>query len=131
MFGWQWIQASISIYYANWLDKDVQFLAKAGGDQERAIALTLMALLFVAFGMRAGSGPAKPQIGANAREIALSRPISRWFSLYATASAAAFILSYFRLGYPSVITNSGRCCRSQMGIFFHARVRKFLVEPPV
>jgi hypothetical protein len=126
MFGWQWIQASISIYYANWLDKDVQLLAKAGGDQERAIALTLMALLFVAFGMRAGSGPAKPQIGANAREIAFSFPISRWFSLYATASAAALICLTFGWIIPALSQIAVAAAALKWAFFFMLAYASFL-----
>ena len=92
VFGYQWLQASISVFHANWLGVRVPQLTAWGGDPERAIVLSLLGLLALACGMRLGAGRWRPGDGYLARIVASSQPIPVWFKLYAIAFAAAFLI---------------------------------------
>ena len=91
VFGYQWLQASISVFHANWLGVRVPRLTVWGGDPERAIVLSLLGLLVLACGMRLGAGKWRSEDGYSARVVSSSRPIAMWFGLYAIAFVVAFI----------------------------------------
>src|SRR5690242_15739742 len=44
VFCFQWLQASLKVFHANWLDVDVTKIAPYGGDTELAILLSLLGL---------------------------------------------------------------------------------------
>ena len=90
VFGYQWLQASISAFHSNWLDIDVGDYSLYGGKNKLAIFLTLLGLLALAAGMRLGAGPSIARYGESARRTALSQPVERWFKLYIQSSAVAF-----------------------------------------
>lgn len=90
IFGYQWLQASVSAFHSNWLDIDVSAYSPYGGENKRAIVLTLVGLLALAAGMRAGAGPPTAQASESARRVALSLPVERWFWLYCQSSIIAF-----------------------------------------
>lgn len=89
IFAYQWLQASISAFHANWLGIDVSAYTIYGGDNKSAILLTLAGLLFLALGMRLGSGPPDRAASRQAREAVLARPLATWFFLYLAASIVA------------------------------------------
>jgi hypothetical protein len=131
VFGYQWIQASISIFQANLVGLDVISNSEfAFGDMDTAIALTLVGLAIMALGMRWGAGPERVDLQHAARRVALSQPVSRWFWLYVSAvavSSLALAFAYtapglsqpllalasvrwaffFMLGYATFVTASG------------------------
>lgn len=76
--------------------------------------------------MRAATGTAKPQIGENARDIALSRPISRWFTLYAAASGAALICLTFGWVIPGLSQIAIAAAALKWAFFFMLAYASFL-----
>ena len=53
---YQWLQASIKIFHANWIGVDISNFASYGGDIELAIELSLVGIVVLAIGMRLGAG---------------------------------------------------------------------------
>lgn len=97
----QWLQASISIFHANWKGVAVSHLLMAG-ESEMAIVLCLIGLLALACGMRLGAGGWRPQDGELARSIASSHSIFSWFRLWVLASIAALIAQTAGLAIPGL-----------------------------
>lgn len=85
VFGFQWLQASIKVFHANWLGMDVAALASYGGNVDLATVLSLLGLAVLALGMRVGAGPWRSQDGALVRSAASSYGPEYWFRLYAAA----------------------------------------------
>jgi hypothetical protein len=102
VFGWQWIQASISVFQANWLGLDVINNTPEGADTDTAIALTLVGLAIMSLGMRLGAGPERVDVPIAARHVALTQPISRWFWLYVIASLVAALALAFTWTVPGL-----------------------------
>jgi hypothetical protein len=103
VFIMQWIQASISIFEANWLGLNVIGVSERGrGDMDTAIALTLIGLATLALGMRWGAGPDRVNIQIAARQVALSQPISRWFWLYVVAALVGALAFAFAWTVPGL-----------------------------
>lgn len=102
VFAMQWLQASISIFYANWIGVDVSQVNPHGGDQERAIALSLTGLLMLTIGMRLGTGPRRMEDGIIALRVATSHTCRKWFQLYALACAGAFLGHSFAYAIPGL-----------------------------
>ena len=90
-FALHWLGASIAIFHANWLDVDIFGYSEFGGEMRWAATLSLVGLLCLAVGMRAGAGAWRPREAATARAIAMAHPTSRWFKLYCIACAASFV----------------------------------------
>ncbi|PWK53138.1 O-antigen polysaccharide polymerase Wzy [Silicimonas algicola] len=98
LFGYQWLQASARIFHANFKGVDVADLSYAGGQVSLASTLSLLALLSLAAGLRAGVGRWRGIDGQLCREIVLSRNTRSWFRLYllgAAGAAAALFLARF------------------------------------
>ena len=89
VFGYQWLQASIGVFHANWLGIDVMDLGKYGGDFHLATVLSLLGLMALALGMRLGVGPWRQKDGVLARSSASCVAPQYWFRLY----AGAFLVS--------------------------------------
>jgi hypothetical protein len=89
IFSFQWLQAAVSLFHANWLGLEVTQFSPFGGDNERAIVLSLIGLLALALGMRAGVGAPRPEPGAIARMQAQTQSTIAWLRLYALAFGAA------------------------------------------
>jgi len=89
IFGYQWLQASVAIFYANWLGVTVSEVTPYriyGGNVNLATVLSLLALLVVAVGMRVGAGPWRPEVAALALNVAHRyETTNRWFYLYGAA----------------------------------------------
>jgi hypothetical protein len=103
VFGFQWMQASISIFQANLLGLDVIDVSERyRGDMDTAIALTLVGLASLALGMRWGAGPHRVDVQIAARQVAMSQPISRWFWLYVVATLVAAVTVAFAWTVPGL-----------------------------
>ena len=95
IFLYQWLQASLAIFHANWNGVSVSVLSEYGGDDRQAIILTLIGLLVVALGMRLGAGPWRPDVGKMAQVVAVRRRPKQWFRLYLIAWFGAFVAKSF------------------------------------
>lgn len=62
IFLFQWLQASVLVFYANAEGKEVTEAVHYHGEQDAAVVLSLLGLVSVAIGMRKGSGPARPSL---------------------------------------------------------------------
>jgi hypothetical protein len=95
IFGYHWIEISISIFYSNLFDQNVADFVPWSGQQERAIVLSLIGLLLLAAAMRRGAGHWRHEAGERLRKIVLGRRVGSWFRLYVISAAIAF----FALGF--------------------------------
>jgi hypothetical protein len=98
IFGYQWLQASARIFHANVLGVHVVDLSYGGGQVAAASLLSLVALLVLAAGLRAGAGRWRVTDGQVCRAMVLTRDTKSWFQLYALASvgaAAALIMARY------------------------------------
>ena len=90
LFAFPWVQASVSIFHANWLGVTVTELSTFIGDLQTAILLSLAGLLTVAAGIRLGAGAWRWQDAANASMQARAVAFDRWLRLYLAAWAVSF-----------------------------------------
>src|SRR5271166_5798207 len=102
LFVFPWLQASISIFYANWLGIDVAALDPFGGDISTAILLSIAGLIMFAAGMRVGAGPWRWQDSYVLQREALSNPFSRWFRLYLVGWTTSFVALSFAWFIPGL-----------------------------
>jgi hypothetical protein len=98
-FAFPWVQGSIAIFHANWLGISITDYAPLIGDIKAAIVISLAGLATLAAGMRLGAGPQRAQDVLGLREMALSKPMERWFRLY----AIAWVTSFFALNFAWVV----------------------------
>lgn len=56
VFGYQWLQISIGIFYADWLGLNVNELSEFRADLQTAATLSLIGLFLLGCGMRLGAG---------------------------------------------------------------------------
>lgn len=91
VLGYQWLQASTKIFHANLLGVDVDELSQFGGQLSRGILLSLIGLLFFAYGMRWGAGPARVSDGNVLRKSAQEKSQLFWLKLYVAALLIATI----------------------------------------
>ncbi|CAA2141118.1 hypothetical protein HYPP_02279 [Hyphomicrobium sp. ghe19] len=101
-FAYPWIQASVSIFHSNWLGITVADYAPFSGDMQTAILLSLFGILILAIGMRLGAGSSHSQDARNARALALSQAIEKWFWLYAVSAAVSFAALAFAWTVPAL-----------------------------
>lgn len=102
VFTFQWIQASIAIFYANWLGEDVSRFSPLGGSAADAVEMSLIGLFILALGIRVGAGrPCVAQYQA-LRMAAFNAPIKKWFWLYIFGAAGSFVLVSFALAVPGL-----------------------------
>jgi hypothetical protein len=102
VFGFQWMQASIGVFYANWLDIDVIDFSEYGSDFRLATILSLLGLIALALGMRLGAGPWRQQDGAVARTTSSHFAPRYWFWLYAAAFAVATLAQFLASMIPGL-----------------------------
>jgi hypothetical protein len=103
IFCFQWVQFSALIFYGNWLSLGVQELnQQEGGNVERAIVLSQIALIFLAIGMRLGAGNQKLHESNAAKEIAGSYPISYFFRFYLVVFGIALFSRAFAYVIPGL-----------------------------
>jgi hypothetical protein len=91
VFGYQWLQASITLFRANIGGYDWGELSAFRGDIEAATYLSLTGLLALAVGMRWGVGRWRAGPAQAAREAALRYDMVRWFQLYLLAFVVSMV----------------------------------------
>jgi hypothetical protein len=88
-FLYQWLQASIWTFYANWEDKPIDEIGQYHSDAAVSTALSLVGLLIWAFGIRLGMGPI---ISLSASTLHASKQnVEKWFTLYVGSVFIAFV----------------------------------------
>jgi hypothetical protein len=102
LFAFPWLQASVSIFHANWFGVGVTELTTFTGDLQTAILLSLAGLLAVAVGMRLGAGAWRWQDAAEARMQAHTIGFDRWLRLYLVAWAVSFAALAFAWVVPGL-----------------------------
>jgi hypothetical protein len=102
VFGYQWLQASIKIFQANWSGIDVAGLIEYGGDIRLAIVLSLFGLLALALGLRIGAGSWNSQDSVLARSTASRFAPQYWFRLYVVAFVFATFAQSFAWEVPGL-----------------------------
>ena len=102
-FAFPWLQGSIAIFHANWLDIAIFDYAPFSGNAQSAILLSLSGLAAFAVGMRLGAGPWRAQDALGLRQMALSQPMGRWFGLYAIAWVTSFLALSFAWVVPGLL----------------------------
>jgi hypothetical protein len=85
IFAYQWLQASIGLFYGNLLGFPVDHWTEHGGQHERAILLTLLSLAVLAISIRVVIGPQAPGLSQRIRAYILAYPLTSWFAVYAGA----------------------------------------------
>lgn len=96
IFLFQWLQASLSVFYANAQGKPIAEALNYPGEQDAAILLSLLGVLSLAIGIRRGSGPLRPIVIDRIRAaiIAISQPtLLRVFLVAWVAGSALRILA--------------------------------------
>ena len=83
IFGYQWLQASIAIFYANALGVPLaQLPGSLSSSATTATLLSLAALAAMAAGLRLGAGPPRPHLVARAQATLARVPFRRWLKFY-------------------------------------------------
>jgi hypothetical protein len=85
VFAYQWIQASIGLFYGNLLGLGVDNWTQHGGQHSRAIMLTLIALNVLAISIRAAIGRRTNGLSGRIRAYIGNTPLKTWFYVYAAA----------------------------------------------
>jgi len=82
VFAYQWLQASVLIFKANYEGVSIASLHTFNGQMTEAIILSLIALSFLALGMRQGIGRGNPVNVAMLRAQISEKPTEYWFRIF-------------------------------------------------
>lgn len=95
IFVWQWIQSSLSVFYANIIGLPVNLTTGTGGDMQGATVLSLAGVLFLAIGMRVGAGrddaSDRSTIYSQVSKVDQKRAFYIYIATYLVAVAATLI----------------------------------------
>jgi hypothetical protein len=97
-FVFPWLQASVAIFYSNWLGIGVGDFASFSSDMPTAVFLSLAGLLTVAAGMRLGAGSWRWEDAYGFRKQVFEVPFKKWLQLYIigwVASCAFLSFAYW------------------------------------
>lgn len=97
IFLFQWIEASLSIFYADWKNLTPAQASSIEGEHELAILLTLIALLCIALGLRIGAGSRCTDEVQLARFTIQRHGQMPWLKHYALAWVIATVAQTFAL----------------------------------
>ena len=89
IFLHQWMQACLSFFYGNWHQLRVDQIAEHQGNHDLASMLSLLGLLIITMGMRAGAGPQSDFQQSIAKHMVMSIPQRFWLQLFAASWVAA------------------------------------------
>lgn len=103
IFVYQWLQASIAIFHANWLGIDIADYSPVSAELEKATILTLSGLSFLALGVRIGAGAFRHDKVVGLRQAVLSRPLYFWAQLYIYALCAATVAGLIGSYMPGIL----------------------------
>lgn len=102
MLGYQWLQASVAIFHANWQGADAAAHSAITGSMETAIMLSLIGLVAVAIGMRLGAGAPRRDAAQRVRGLAMALPIRRWLAIYVVAAGIALAAELLAWSVPAM-----------------------------
>ena len=102
IFVYQWLQASLGLFYANWRGLNIDQLFIFGGNTQLAVVLCLAGLFSLAAGMRLGAGRSFSGEVELARRTAQEQPQSRFILLYVAALVIATVAQSFALVLPGL-----------------------------
>jgi hypothetical protein len=91
IFAYQWLEASLSTFYANYRGVPIDLTSALRGDMGLSTILSLIGLLSLAIGMRLGAGAPRIADFARIREQAERIPQRAWLYLYGGAYAVSFV----------------------------------------
>lgn len=83
VFGYQWLQAAIALFYGNLLGVSAASWTEHGGQHETAILLLLNGLNVLALSIRAGAGRLNVGLSDRLRSLVSAHPQKTWFMVYA------------------------------------------------
>jgi hypothetical protein len=129
LFAFPWLQASISIFHANWVGVPVAELSTKPGDAQTAILLSLAGLLAVAIGMRLGAGTWRWQDATHAGMLASAVGFDRWLRLYLVAWAVSFTALAFAWVVPGLSQPLFALANLKWAFYFMLAFRAFLGAP--
>lgn len=82
VFGYQWLQASLTLFYGNLVGRGPDFLSRSSGQHEEAIFLLLTGLLVLAISMKIAIGPVRRDLDEKLMAYITSYSVARWFAVY-------------------------------------------------
>lgn len=96
VFLYQWMQSSISIFYANWKDIPLEYFMFHPGAHDQAVALCLIGLVVLGIGLRIGAGRQDLNFSRAASATVFSTPYAKFVKLFMAVwvfSAACHLLA--------------------------------------
>ena len=126
LFAFPWLQASVSIFHANWFGVTVAELSTFTGDLQTAILLSLAGLLTVAVGMRLGAGAWRWQDAADASMQARTIGFDRWLRLYLVAWVVSFAALTFAWVVPGLSQPMLALASLKWAFYFMLAYRAFI-----
>jgi hypothetical protein len=129
LFAFPWLQASVSIFHANWSGVSIAELSMFTGDLQNAILLSLAGLLTVAVGIRLGAGAWRWQDAADASAQARAVVFDRWLRLYLVAWAVSFTALTFAWVVPGLSQPMLALASLKWAFYFMLAYRAFIGAP--
>jgi hypothetical protein len=102
VFAFQWLQASIAIFYGNWRNVGFDQFFTLPGEHEVATYLILLGLFSLSIGMRLGAGKQNYRHAAMARHVVNMHPQHLWFQLFAASWIVATLASLLIILIPGL-----------------------------
>lgn len=91
LFGYQWLEASLSTFYANYRGIHIDLSSSTGGNMSLATILSLVGLLALAVGLRLGAGPSRIADILRIRDQAARVSQRKWLYLYVFSYGVALV----------------------------------------
>ena len=95
IFAYQWLQASIGLFYGNLTGFPVDHWTEHGGSHNQAILLTLLSLAVLSISIRIAIGPQAPGVSQRIRAYILAYPLTSWFAVYVGAWLFSQVCLFF------------------------------------
>lgn len=95
IFAYQWLQASIGLFYGNLTGFPVDHWTEHGGSHIQAILLTLLSLAVLSISIRIAIGPQAPGVSQRIRAYILAYPLTSWFAVYVGAWLFSQVCLFF------------------------------------
>lgn len=102
IFVYQWLQASIIVFKANYEGLSIASLEAQNGQLTQAVILSLVGLSFLALGMHQGAGKTHDAYIVRLREQILATPSLYWFKIFVVAWAISIVAPLGSLFVPGL-----------------------------
>jgi hypothetical protein len=84
VFLLQWLQAATGVFHANAVGLPItEFIPRYTQSADTATALSLIAIVVLAAGIRLVIGPRDARLGASIRDMVMSQPAKTWLTMFA------------------------------------------------